>query len=277
MIPLALIMKHQRVFSKLFLLMFLALGGAKAQEKAQQQSFPLRVLTYNIHIGNPPAKPGVTDLESIARVINESEADLIALQEVDVFTNRSGKDRDQAKELAALTKRHVYFVKAIDHDGGEYGVAILSKFPFVNKEHYFLPTAEDAKRSEQRVLAVVTVEVADGILLDFASTHFDLTPETRFLQAEYVVAIAKQRSRPFVLGGDLNTEPGSSELNKLDEYFVRSRAFEGNTFPAGNPVSEIDYILFTPKEAFQVEKHQVIQEHEASDHLPVYVELKCFP
>src|SRR5690554_4929360 len=70
---------------------------------AQERSFKLKVLSYNIHVGNPPGKPGVTDLKGIAKVINDSDADLVALQEVDVFTNRSGKNLDQATELARLT------------------------------------------------------------------------------------------------------------------------------------------------------------------------------
>lgn len=59
---------------------FSSLHPASAQEKKVK----LKVLSYNIHVGNPPAKPGITDLNGIAKVINDSDADLVALQEVDV-------------------------------------------------------------------------------------------------------------------------------------------------------------------------------------------------
>ena len=48
----------------------------------------LRVLSYNIHHGE--GLDGRIDLERIASVIRASEADLVALQEVDQSTERSG-------------------------------------------------------------------------------------------------------------------------------------------------------------------------------------------
>jgi len=239
---------------------------------AQDKSFKLKVLSYNIHIGNPPDKPGVTDLKGIAKVINDSDADLVALQEVDVFTNRSGKNLDQATELARLTKRHHYFVKTIDHDGGEYGIAILSKFPIVKKESYLLPSAEGV-RGEQRAIAFVTVEIDEGVFLDFASTHFDLTPQTRLLQSTFIADLVKNRNLPILLGGDFNAVPNSDEIRLLDQYFKRSEISNGFTIPEGNPTREIDFIMYTPEHRFKIERHEVIQEHFASDHLPVFVEV----
>lgn len=239
---------------------------------AQEKKSKLKVLSYNIHIGNPPSRPGLTDLNGIAKVINESDADLIALQEVDVHTNRSGKDLDQAKELAKLTDRNYYFVKTIDHDGGEYGIAILSKFPIVNKESYLLPFAEGV-RSEQRAIAIVTVEIDKGVFLDFATTHFDLTPQSRLLQSAFIIDLVKDRKNSIILGGDFNATPDSEEIKLLDQYFTRSAIENGFTIPVVNPLKEIDYILFRPKDYFKVDKHLVINEHFASDHLPVYLEL----
>lgn len=239
---------------------------------AQEKKVKLKVLSYNIHVGNPPAKPGVVDLKSIAKVINDSDADLVALQEVDVYTNRSGKDLDQAKELGRLTDRHYYFAKTIDHDGGEYGIAILSKFPIVKKENFLLPTAEEV-RSEQRAIAIVAVEIEKGVFLDFASTHFDLTPQTRLLQSAFITDLSKKRNRPLLIGGDFNAVPNSDEIRLLDRHFKRSEIPNGFTIPVGKPTREIDFIMYTPENRFKVEQHDVIQEHFASDHLPVFVEL----
>src|SRR5690348_2217023 len=78
----------------------------------------LRIMTYNIHHCNPPtkSKTGEIEVDAIARVINSRHPDLVALQEVDVNTKRSG-GIDQAAQLAAKTGMHAYFGKAIDHDG----------------------------------------------------------------------------------------------------------------------------------------------------------------
>ena len=48
-------------------------------------------MSYNIHIGNPPSKPGIIDMKAIIKAIKIENPDLVALQEVDVNTNRSGK------------------------------------------------------------------------------------------------------------------------------------------------------------------------------------------
>ena len=50
----------------------------------------LKILCYNIHHASPPSKPDSIDLDAIARVIDAQDPDLVALQEVDVFTRRSG-------------------------------------------------------------------------------------------------------------------------------------------------------------------------------------------
>lgn len=57
----------------------------------------LRLMTYNIHHANPPSKTNVIDIDAIAEVIREQNVDLVALQEVDVHTIRSGQDLYQLR------------------------------------------------------------------------------------------------------------------------------------------------------------------------------------
>lgn len=231
----------------------------------------LRILTYNIHHANPPSRPDYIDLPAIAKVVLESGADLVALQEVDVHTERSGKESDQAAELGKLTGMYHYFAKAIDYQGGAYGVAILSKLPFVKTESHPLPQAEGLP-AEPRVLALVTVEPVAGKPLVFGCTHLDLKPEHRILQAQHIAAVLAPPDKPVILGGDLNAVPGSDEISYLDRYFQRSSIPNGFTVPVNSPRREIDFILHKPIAYFSVVKHQVINELYASDHLPVYVE-----
>ena len=51
----------------------------------------LRVLCYNIHYGQ--GTDGCYDIERLAGVINKAKPDLVALQEVDVGVERSGRER----------------------------------------------------------------------------------------------------------------------------------------------------------------------------------------
>ena len=103
----------------------------------------LKVMTYNIHILNPPSKPGETDINATAKVILDANPDVVFLQEVDKNTGRNNYDGDQAKELAKLVKMNYAFYSAAPVGRGLYGVAILSKYPLKNIKKYLL-TKESA-------------------------------------------------------------------------------------------------------------------------------------
>lgn len=231
----------------------------------------LKVLTYNIHHANPPTKEGYIDLSAIAKVINESGADLVALQEIDVNTQRSGKDVNQAAELGRLTGMNHFFVKGIDYEGGEYGIAVLSRFKILKADSLRLPMKKGIG-GEPRVLALITVKLAKGKKIVFGSTHLDLKAETRVLQAAAITNHLKHVKTPVILGGDFNAQPETTEIDIFDQDFKRSSILNGFTIPVTNPNREIDFIMFKPKDQFRVVKHQVVEEQYASDHLPVFVE-----
>ena len=85
----------------------------------------LRVMTYNIHVGVGMDKK--LDLQRIADVINAEHPDLIGLQEVDRGVKRT-EGKDEIGELAAMTHMDYAFAHNLDYQGGQYGVAILSRF-----------------------------------------------------------------------------------------------------------------------------------------------------
>lgn len=81
--------------------------GNKPEVSEEGSGMELTVLSYNVHHCNPPSKPGVIDLDAVANVLKNSEAAIIGLQEIDVFTERSGKDLDMTKELAERADYHI--------------------------------------------------------------------------------------------------------------------------------------------------------------------------
>jgi endonuclease/exonuclease/phosphatase family metal-dependent hydrolase len=230
-------------------------------------------MTYNVHHCNPPDARNLIDVGAVARVINAAHPDFVALQEIDVHTGRSGKDLDQARELARLTGMYSFFAKAIDYQGGDYGIAILSRYPIVDSAAFALPM-KVGSGGEPRALAVITVELKRGRKIKFAGTHLDLKPENRMLQVQKIQDLFKEEKLPIVLSGDFNATPGSEPINFMDQFFKRSCADNcAFTDPAVNPEKAIDFIMFTPSK-FKVKSHQVITKTYASDHLPVLAELK---
>lgn len=238
------------------------------QQPPAHDAFTLRVMTYNIHHANPPSAPGVIDIDTIAAVISNQQPDLVAVQEVDVFTRRAG-NINEAAQLAERLNMHVYFGKAINYDGGQYGVALLSKFPLKDCITYPLPSAADTT-AEPRVLAVATVLLPNGRMIRFGSTHLDVkSAGNRDLQVQEIVRTAQQQSLPFILAGDLNAVPSGNCIQLLDAHFTRTCNPCAPTIPVHQPNRTIDYVAYYPSQAFTVASHEVIPERYASDHLPV--------
>ncbi len=240
----------------------------------KQSEISLRVMTYNVHHCNPPGKPGVIDMDAIAAVINQQKPDLVALQEIDVNTIRSGKF-NQAEELAKKTGMKFFFGKGIDYEGGEYGVAILSKFDISDTKVNKLPTLAGTN-GEPRTLTTAKISLPNGEKIRFGSTHLDAQKANtnRELQIQEINRIASLESLPFIIAGDFNAVPGSTVIAILDSKFNRTCNQCEPTIPIVNPNKAIDFIAFTPESIFKVIQTKVINGVEASDHLPVIADLK---
>lgn len=248
-----------RIFS-LFVCLFLALS-VHAQK--------VKILTYNIHHANPPSKPGVIDINAIAKVINESGAEIVGIQEVDILVSRS-EMMNQAEKLAELTGMEYYFSKGINLEKGYYGTLILSKYKIVGKRRYDLPMPV---ASENRSLAIVDVQLPDGKTISVANTHLDLKEENRIAQAEFINELGELYSKPLILVGDLNAKPNSKPIKLLEQYFVRNTKDNKPTSPNVNPKNEIDYIMVLNNVKFSWISYHVIAETYASDHLPLVAEI----
>ncbi len=249
-----------RVLS-LFLLLFVSI-----QLKAQT----VKILTYNIHHANPPSTPDKIDIEAIAKVINESGAEVVGIQEVDIHVSRS-EMMNQAEKLSELTGMDYFFSKGIDLEKGFYGTLILSKHKIVGKRRYDLPMPV---KSENRSLAIVDVELPGGKTISLANTHLDLKEENRIAQAEFINELGELYSKPLILVGDLNAKPESKPIQILEEYFERNKISNQPTSPNVNTKNEIDYIMVLKNVDFNWRSYRVIQEEYASDHLPLFAEIE---
>lgn len=229
----------------------------------------VKIMAYNIHHANPPSKQDLIDIDAIVRTIEAQDPDLVALQEIDVNTERSGAG-NQAEMIAEKLQMNVFFGKAIDYEGGEYGVAVLSKYPISEQRVHRLPTAPETN-GEPRVLATVKVALPANRFIRFGSTHLDAQRENtnRLLQIEEIEKIASEEELPMIVAGDFNAPPGSEVINLLDKNFTRTCSNCEPTIPVINPVKAIDFIAYKPEGFFSVEDHQVIEETYASDHLPI--------
>lgn len=264
-------MKRLFLFISVLLFFLAGCSNSPISQNSKTNGRLLRVLCYNIHHCSPPSKPDLIDVDAIARVINAQNPDLVALQEIDVRTTRSGTDLDQIQALATKTNMKFFFAKGIDYGGGEYGVGILSKFDILDSKRYPLPSDPDTK-GEPRVLATVRVKNQQGFEFIFGSTHLDAQKANtnREMQITEITKIAASQTLPMILAGDFNATPDNQVIKTLDQHFQRTCTTCAPTIPVINPNKAIDFITFRPKGKFKVVSHVVIPESYASDHLPVF-------
>ena len=212
----------------------------------------LRVMTYNIH--HAEGLDGKVDLQRIANVIRQSNADAVALQEVDKNTERTGGINMPA-ELARLTGMNVAFGANLDnYQGGQYGTAILSRFPIESHENHRL---KQVRKGEQRGVLMAVLKMTQGQLL-FTCTHLDHTQdqaERLFSETQFADIFAGHAGLPTIFCGDFNDTPDSELYKRLSKKWTDtwSIAGKGNgyTMSSANPKRRIDYIWLSGKKKLQ--------------------------
>jgi endonuclease/exonuclease/phosphatase family metal-dependent hydrolase len=266
-------------YGKSVLAAFLVLTATAFADRGDTESggepIRFRMLSYNIHHGEGVDRK--LDLQRIADVITSVNPDLVALQEVDRGTERTNKV-DQPAELARLTGMNVVFGNNIRYQGGDYGNAVLSRFPVKRHKNHLLPLFDDG---EQRGVLEVEVDMpnANGLLL-FLATHLDhrAGDRERVASARAINELAATRaSQPAVLAGDLNDLPESRTLREFETMWTRANEKMLPTVPVDQPTKQIDFILFRPADRWKTIEVRVLDEAVASDHRAIFAVLELSP
>ena len=153
-----------------------------------------KVATYNI----AAQRYCLDDTDAIGRDLAESGADIVGLQEVDMFTKRTG-ERDMLSEIAAVAGYpHRRFIRAIDYKGGQYGTAILSKYPIDELEVINLDST-----SEKRSVGRFVINIL-GVKLNYFNTHVSYIRNELLSHLDQLSEILKKYDS-YVITADFNT------------------------------------------------------------------------
>ncbi|APR33462.1 MULTISPECIES: endonuclease/exonuclease/phosphatase family protein [Citrobacter] len=261
-------------------------GGVPDKIYTQQKPH-LKIATYNI--GKNEASADVADFTALNSAIERINADIIAVPEVDNKTGRSQKI-DQLKKIADANKLHYVFGKAIDFDGGEYGLGLLSKYKILHSQVVKLPSGD----AEQRVALLAQIDVPgfDSAPIIMV-THLDWQkdPTMRTEQARYLLDISigdattdfpDIASSIKILAGDFNSTRDEQPLKEIRYFFneVTKEGIDTRSWPAVNPAIDIDHIFTFKGQKWNVKNLQIPHNSSeftwstASDHLPVIAELE---
>ncbi len=260
-------------------------GTIFAKEGSTSTEVNVRVMTYNIHAG--AGSDGVYDTERIAKVIEESGAEIVGLQEVDVHWGARSNYDNIVKDLAEQLDMHYFFAPIYDFDPlsedtprRQFGVAVLSKYPILQATNHEITrlSTQDAepKPTPSPGFAEAIINV-NGKIVPFYVTHLDYRgdPTVRMMQVDDMLNIFEDQAGDKILVGDMNAIPDAPELSPLFENFTDAWSINpddspGFTYSALSPSKRIDYIFTSDKMTIQ---HSEVLSTLASDHLPVIADI----
>jgi endonuclease/exonuclease/phosphatase family metal-dependent hydrolase len=215
------------------------------------------------HVMHGPRKHHT--LQLIAQTLSHYQ--LVCLQEADAGSLRSG--RIHQAELLAKMAGFDHWADQRNRNMGwrnvmvaSSGNAILSREPLLRVADHRLPG---------RGRGALYAETAQ---LQILNVHLSLGSAARTRQLEFlgdVIATHRQQcSKPFLVAGDFNCEPGFSPLQNLCERHGFVVAPTQASFPSWQPRLHLDLVLHCSETTIS---HARVLPKLCSDHLPIAVSL----
>lgn len=240
---------------------------ASGESNAQTGPFRLKIMSFNVCRSGELTQYSVVPF---ANLIRQYQPDIIALQELDYKTTRN-TGIDFLTKLGAALNMFPVFGRTIFYQGGEYGIAVLSKYPFLSVKTEPLPSPTGTK--EQRAVLITEIRLPSGQDIRFASTHLDhSTDAIGSVMASALNTFLLKEDMPIIVGGDFNAKPETGTIaNEMQQW---KRFCNNDPTSPNDPTSKIDYLFGYPKEKCRTISYQVIARTGISDHCPIVAEVE---
>jgi endonuclease/exonuclease/phosphatase family metal-dependent hydrolase len=239
----------------------------------------LRVVTYNVHkcvgIDNRyrPAR--------IVEVLQEVDADIIALQEVLSLEGRSPED-DQARFIAEKLGYHYTLGENRKIDGGAYGNVALSRFPLRTVCNHDLTVMGYERRGCLHIdVSVTPLDQVHVFNVHLGTAFMERRHQGRRLTSRSILKNDELKGPKIVLGDfnewtrGLATRLLGTHLKSVD---ISKHLGRRKTYPGVFPFMHLDHIYFDgPLELQHLALHRSRKAVMASDHLPLVANFKFSP
>jgi endonuclease/exonuclease/phosphatase family metal-dependent hydrolase len=246
--------------------------------------FTFKIMTYNIH--RCVNIHGRFAPEQTVRVIKNSQADLIALQEVTSISSNNPQRMHQSRFLAArlnMIDRFFPLRPLLSNSKDFYGIAILSRYPMTAIKIAGLPDATRNQSHEPRGAMWMRVHTPLGDI-HLINTHLSLYRRDRLVQAAELLGrkwLGRiPRQEPVILCGDLNAGSYSLVYRNIRscladvQLAARQKGYPKATFFSFYRILRLDHIFVSDHfTALRVNVPTDPVSRRASDHLPLLVEL----
>lgn len=235
-----------------------------------------RVATYNTH--KCRGMDGRIRPFRVAEVLQELNADIVALQEV-VSLSGGRREQDQARYLADSVGLEYRIGETRKLRGAAYGNVVLTKFPVKSVEVYDLT----ASRREPRGCIRCDLEVAPGRIMHVFNVHLGTGYIERRKQAHMLmsreVLLSPQLKYPRLILGDFNEWTVGLVSRLLQHSFesvdIKLHLNRSRTYPGVLPIMHLDHMYFDRDLSLEVFLlHRSRMALMASDHLPLVAEFR---
>lgn len=221
----------------------------------------MRVATFNIHHGTV-GTDGPVDPGRLAEVCASFDADVLALQEVEVGTFRTW-GVDLVGTVARRCGASYVVGPARRWPGGYQANALLVRGAIGSSPTNVLPRVPAWKLWQERRTVLQADVVVDGATWTVATTHLAVDPRVNGRQLAHTAGLVGARLRTVLLG-DFNRVPedvGAPGLRTVEH---------GPTYPASSPQVAIDHVLVSGDVTVGPAE---VRRTEMSDHAALVVDL----
>ncbi|MBQ7631867.1 MAG: endonuclease/exonuclease/phosphatase family protein [Paludibacteraceae bacterium] len=273
-------------------------GSAPSEEELAGKKHRLTVLTWNTARLGDYKKP---DRNDVLNYLSSQDADILCLQEVDVYKNDRYLTLAEVKQVLSAKYPYSYLDFSVYNSRHQFGTMVWSKYPLVHKKSlpYEAKTANLSNRCDV-VIGQDTIRLFNNHLQSYSFTPKDLEEaETqrnyqgvrssaqkleqkweralplRNAQARIVRTEIQDSPYPVIVVGDFNSIPLSYTYwhisrGLLDAFAETSWFRWGTTCEKRHIGLRIDYILSSPS---LVPISCSVPHPSGSDHWPVVATL----
>jgi endonuclease/exonuclease/phosphatase family metal-dependent hydrolase len=222
------------------------------------------MMTWNIHgaYGRNPR----FDLERVIALIKSHDPDVIALQEIDSRRPRAVGIIEPFKVLQDALGTHGVGAKTITTADGDYGQALISRWPIENSEIHDISYREKEPRR-----AIRCDIAAPAGRIRVIATHLGLSVGERRGQAKELLRLIGTVQDTTVVLGDFNDWFWAGSVRKVLASRLQGRSRQ-RTFPSICPLFRFDRVYCSPVSSFIGARTDPAARF-LSDHLPVIAEI----
>ena len=265
----------------LCLLPLVSHGSGPSEAQLAKMPHRLSVLTWNTARMGGFEKP---DKNEVLQYLLHQDADVICLQEVDVYKNAKYLTLPDVKQTLSKKYAYSYIDFSIYNQRHQYGTMVWSKYPILNKRSIRYESQGNLSNQCDIVVGGDTIRIINNHLESYRFTNEDLegngemrkkmerSTTLRIKQSRAVRRMIDASPYPTIVAGDFNAIPLSYTYlhikRGLHDAFLETSWFKtGPTFKKRGIGIRIDYILST--HSLIPVNCEVDYKATGSDHWPV--------